>query len=153
MALYLVQHGKNLPKDVDPDKSLSDEGRSEVERIATVAKGYNVPVSSIRHSGKKRAEETARIFADALEPAQGVSSVEGIGPMDDVAAFAGTIDPEGNGMVVGHLPFMEKLTGFLITGDADKPVFKFQNGGILCLDRDEDADGWVIRWSLMPHIG
>ena len=40
MALYLVQHGKSLPKDVDLDQGLSQEGFSEVERIADVAKGY-----------------------------------------------------------------------------------------------------------------
>jgi len=26
MALYLVQHGKSLPKDKDPQKGLSEEG-------------------------------------------------------------------------------------------------------------------------------
>jgi len=39
MALYLVQHGKSLPKDVDPDQGLSDEGKSEVQRIVGVAEG------------------------------------------------------------------------------------------------------------------
>ncbi len=42
MALYLVQHGKCLPKDVDLDQGLSQEGISEVERIADVARGYAV---------------------------------------------------------------------------------------------------------------
>ena len=47
MALFLVQHGKSLPKDVDPDQGLSQEGISEVDRIAGVAKGYGVGVSRI----------------------------------------------------------------------------------------------------------
>lgn len=45
MALYLVQHGKSLPKDIDPEKRLSEEGIAEVEKIAQAAKGYKIPVS------------------------------------------------------------------------------------------------------------
>ena len=43
MAVYLVQHGISLPKDVDPEKGLSKEGIAEVERIAGVAKNYHIP--------------------------------------------------------------------------------------------------------------
>lgn len=51
MAIYLVQHGKSLPKEVDPEKGLSAEGLAEVRRMAEVAKGYRVVVSQILHSG------------------------------------------------------------------------------------------------------
>jgi len=37
MALYLVQHGKSLPKEVDPEQGLSKK-HCRVERIAQVAK-------------------------------------------------------------------------------------------------------------------
>jgi len=63
MPLFLVQHGKNLPKEQDPEKGLSEEGKNEVERIAALAVRYGVSVSAIKHSGKKRARETAEIFA------------------------------------------------------------------------------------------
>ncbi len=152
MSIYLVQHGKNRSKDVDPDKGLSDEGRNEVERIATVAKGYGVPVGGIIHSGKTRARQTAEIFAQALAPAEGTSAADGMGPLDDVEAFAEGLDPASNRMYVGHLPFMEKLAALMVTGGSERPVFKFQNGGIVCLDREPEADTWVIRWALMPKI-
>jgi phosphohistidine phosphatase len=42
MAVYLVQHGKSLPKDIDPERSLSDEGISEVGLIAGVAANYHM---------------------------------------------------------------------------------------------------------------
>jgi phosphohistidine phosphatase len=54
-------------------------------------------------------------------------------------------------MLVGHLPFMEKMAGHLTAGNADNPVFRFQNGGIVCLDRDSDK-GWTIRWALLPSL-
>lgn len=152
MALFLVQHGKNLPKEVDPDPELSAQGVSDVKRIAEVAKGYNVHVSNIGHSGKKRALMTAEIFASALSPKNGVLEVNGIAPLDDVIAFSKTINSSENRMFVGHLPFMERLTSYLITGSQEKPVFKFQNGGIVCLERYPELESWAIKWSLMPKI-
>lgn len=152
MALFLVQHGKSLPKEVDSDKGLSEQGVSDVKRIAEVAKGYGVHVSGISHSGKKRARMTAEIFADALTPENGVLEISGIGPMDDVTVFSRSIKSDENRMIVGHLPFMEKLAAYLITGSQDKPVFKFQNGGILCLDWFAETESWAIKWSLMPTI-
>jgi len=153
MALYLIQHGKSLSKDQDPDQGLSAEGIAETERIANQAKDDGVTVSQIRHSVKTRARQTAEIFAGALNPKQGIREVSGIKPLDDVAEYAANIDPVENIMLIGHLPFMERLTSFLITGSIDKPVFKFQNSGIVCLDKDPEPQAWVIRWALMPKIG
>ena len=154
MAVYLVQHGLSLPKDEDPERGLSEAGIADVKRIAAVAKGYEVPVASIFHSGKKRARQTAEIFASALNPGSGVTEMTGLSPMDDVQVFSKNLSPQDkdNRMFVGHLPFMEKLTAFLITRDEKRPVFQFQNGGIVCLGQYGDQGGWVIKWTLMPHI-
>jgi phosphohistidine phosphatase len=153
MALYLVQHGKSLPKDQDPDQGLSREGIGDVERIAGVARGYGVRVAAIRHSGKKRALQTAEIFSTALNPEKGVETMDGIKPLDDVTAVAATLRSDDNVMLVGHLPFMERLTSYLTTGAADKLIFKFQNGGIVCLEQDPESKSWYIKWTLMPRIG
>ena len=153
MALYLVQHGKSLPKDVDPEKGLSEEGIEEVEHIANVAKGYKIHVGCIRHSGKKRARQTAEIFENALKPAGGVQEISGLNPLDDVIEFSNTLGGREDHMLVGHLPFMERLTSYLITGSIDMPVFKFQNGGILCLNHDPETNSCLILWALMPRIG
>jgi phosphohistidine phosphatase len=150
MAIYLVQHGKNLPKDVDPEKGLSEEGKKEVERVASAAKRYGLTVASIRHSGKKRALQTAEIFESILKSRDGVREVSGLGPLDDVPGPA--LDPKENVMFVGHLPFMEKLVSYLITGSAERPVLKFQNGGMVCLEKDAESGAWVIKCMLMPDI-
>jgi phosphohistidine phosphatase len=153
MALYLVQHGKSLSKDVDPDQGLSEEGTAETKRIAQVARGYQVPIGRIKQSGKKRARQTAEIFAEALKPPGGVEETGGLKPLDDVTAFAATIDAAADTMLVGHLPFMERMTSYLVTGSAGKPIFKFQNSGIVCLEKDPDSGSWIIVWTLMPKIG
>ena len=153
MALYLIQHGKSLPKAQDPDQGLSQEGIAETQRMAKLARDHGVVVSQIRHSVKTRARQTAEIFAIALNPQEGIQEVSGIQPLDDVAEYARLLDPGQNIMLVGHLPFMERMTSYLITGSIDKPVFKFQNSGIVCLDKDAEGQSWLILWSLMPKIG
>jgi len=153
MGLYLVQHGKSLPKEIDPDRGLSEEGIAEVRRIAQVAAGYGCKVAQIGHSGKKRARQTAEIFASHLKPPKGVVAIGGIDPLDDVTAFSGKLSVEEHLMLVGHLPFMERLTAYLIVGSTEPPVFKFQNGGVVCLDRPPETGQWIIKWALMPNIG
>ncbi len=152
MSVYLVQHGKSLPKERDPKKSLSEEGIAQTERIASVAGGYHVHVTRISHSGKTRARQTAEIIATTLQPTEGIHEGQGLGPMDDVISIAEALDGKSNHMLVGHMPFMSKLASHLITGSTKRPVFKFQNSGILCLDNDPDRNSWIIRWSLMPDI-
>lgn len=152
MALYLVQHGKSRSKEEDPEQGLSESGIADVERIARVAAGYGVRPGAIMHSGKKRALETARIFARELLEGAEPEFVSGIEPLDDVTVVAKTLQNEDNLMLVGHLPFMERLTSFLITGSVQRPVFKFQNGGIVCLDKNPDSPWWFIKWTLMPRI-
>lgn len=152
MAIFLVQHGISMPKEKDPNKGLSDEGIAETKQIADVAKEYKVRVSGITHSGITRALQTAEIFSSVLEPENGLEERKGLNPLDDVTAFANFIDSTENRMFVGHLPFMERITAFLITGSMEKPVFKFQNSGIVCLDKDPVTQSWVIKWTLMPNI-
>ncbi len=155
MALFLVQHGISTSKNEDPEKGLSDLGIEETHRIAPVAKGYGIPVAAILHSGKKRAEQTAAIYHKTLGMKNPMEAISGINPLDDVRAFTARIDPVANWMVVGHMPFMERLVSYLTTGSENIRVYQFQNSGIVCLDCKKGADGksdWFIKWTLNPNI-
>lgn len=155
MALYLVQHGISAAKDIDPERGLTDQGRAETERIAEVAGGYGIRVGRIVHSGKKRAAQTASIYHDVLSLKTPLEAVPGLNPLDDVRVFAERITADANLMVVGHMPFMQRLVSYLVTGSAEMRIYQFQNSGIVCLDADEEADGkrdWFIRWTLNPNI-
>ncbi|NLV67977.1 MAG: phosphohistidine phosphatase SixA [Spirochaetes bacterium] len=152
MSIYLVQHGLSIAEGTDSERKLTEQGIADVTHIASVAKGYSVNVNRIMHSGKTRALMTADIFSAYLLPPQGITQISGIGPMDDVKEFAGTINPASNIMYVGHLPFMQKLTSYLLTENEMFTVFRFQNGGIVCLDRESDSTLWHIKWALMPRV-
>ncbi len=155
MAIFLAQHGISAPKGLDPEKSISDLGIEETNRIAPVAKGYGIPVAKIFHSGKERARQTALIYQKALGLKVPMEAISGINPLDDVRAFAARIDPVANWMVVGHMPFMERLVSYLTTGSEEIRVYQFQNSGIVCLDALAGANGatdWFIKWTLNPNI-
>ncbi|RMF60516.1 MAG: phosphohistidine phosphatase SixA, partial [Calditrichaeota bacterium] len=117
MRVYLVQHGKSFSKEEDPERSLTPEGEKEVAGMAEWAARAGVAVAEIKHSGKTRARQTAEIFAANLHPEGGVREASGLNPLDDVVVFANQPGNLEEGvMLVGHLPFLERLTSFLITG-------------------------------------
>ena len=152
MALYLVQHGKSLSSEIDPGQGLSEEGAAETGRMARLALDLGLQVGGILHSGKTRARQTADILAAALNHAEGIKEASGLNPMDDVVPWS-SLDPNARLMLVGHLPFMERLAALLVTGSQEKPVIRFQNSGIVCLDRDEGSTNWIIRWALVSKLG
>ena len=152
MAIYLVQHGKNTPKDQDPEEPLSEQGSREVEDIAKKARDMGIRLDLIEHSPKLRAKQTAEIFEKYSNPGQGTRQREGIKAKDDVTLLANELDNEKDLMLVGHLPFMEKLASYLITGQTEQRVVKFQNGGIVVLDKDADFGEWMLKGTLFPYL-
>ena len=152
MKLYLMQHGKARPKEEDPDRSLSDEGRSEVDRVASfLAQTDPARGLPIFHSGKKRARQTAEGLARAFEGAR-LEEVEGLAPLDDPAIWADRLDGPAEGMVlVGHLPHLARLTSLLLTDDPDRETVRFSNAGVVCIERGADG-GWVLLWSVVPAL-
>jgi phosphohistidine phosphatase len=151
MKVYLVQHGEAEPKSVDPARPLTQQGRHEVEQVAAFAARLGLGVAQIRHSGKTRAEQTATILGEALSPPGGVVAVSGLAPKDDVQPIAETLGRESQPvMLVGHLPFLGRLAGLLVSGNPDLPVVQFRNAVIICLTRAEDR--WLVAWILTPEM-
>ncbi len=150
MIIFLVQHGQCFDKETDPKRSLSPEGRMEVSRIADQASKAGVSVSTIYHSGKLRAQQTAELFSEQLN-ANRIERITSINPSDSVEEFVRNFQFLANSMIVGHLPFMERLTSYLITGHPEPVVVKFQNAGIVCLEKKEN-DHWYVKWTIMPVI-
>jgi phosphohistidine phosphatase len=151
MKVYVVQHGEAEPKSVDPARPLTERGRGDVQRVAAFAVRLGLKVAQIRHSGKARAEQTAAVLGQALAPPGGVVAVSGLAPNDDVRPLAKALAGESQPvMLVGHLPFLARLAGLLLTGDADRSVVRFRNAGLVCLARE--GDNWQVAWILTPEM-
>ena len=152
MPLYLVRHGEAYSETVDPDRSLTERGKAIVADMAQMAASLNVPVSQVLHSTRTRARETAHIFSNYLKPTGGAKEIKGLLPYDDITKIMPELDPSLNLMMVGHLPFLERLASCLVAGSPDTHLVKFQTGGIVCLDRMEKNGPWHIQWALMPEM-
>lgn len=150
MKLYLIQHGEAKSEAEDPERSLTARGEEEVRGVARVGKRLDIRPSKVYHSGKRRAQQAAEIIANALKLS--VESAQGLNPNDDVQAWTERISKETQDlMIVGHLPFLEKLTSLLLCGDESVRLVLFRYGAIVCLDQKEDR-GWAVRWILTPEM-
>ncbi len=152
MKLYLIQHGEAKPEAEDPQRSLTARGEKEVMAVSKVAGGLQVRPSKIYHSGKLRAKQTAEIVAGALKISDLVHPAPGLNPNDDIHPWVERISKEKEDlMLVGHLPFLEKLTSFLLCEDENARLLLFRYGAIVCFDQKGDK-GWAVRWILTPEM-
>lgn len=148
MKLYLVQHGLAVDKAIDPDRPLSEQGRQQVQAMAAWLQKANINVGQIHHSGKARAQQTAELYASTLN-ASSVQSIEGIKPNDDVSSMAQTIDKlDVDTMIVGHLPFMQRMVSWLLTG-SEEMACHYLPGSVVCLEKE---DNWSLQWMLRPDL-
>ncbi len=149
MKLYLMQHGKAMSKEENPDRPLHEEGKQDVTAMSEFLACAGVHVEQIRHSGKTRAEETAAIVGDRLQTQ--VISVTGIGPTDNIRPIAEALKTEMHAvMYVGHLPFLSQLASYLLCGDAAQELVQFQKGGVVCLQYEDGA--WSVNWMVVPEL-
>jgi phosphohistidine phosphatase len=151
VKLFLVQHGDALAKDINPDRPLSDMGKSNVERVAR-SLAEHIEASRVIHSGKARARQTAEILARFIGNQPSVDVFNSINPNDPVEAFAQLVDDWSEDLlVVGHLPFMSKLVSLLLTGSEEQAVVSYSPGSIVCLESTGDG-GWQLLWMVRPEL-
>jgi len=96
--LHLVRYGEAKSKEQDPERGLSEAGRTNVSRMANWVAAAGLRVDEICHSGKLRAQQTAEIFAEHLGTL--ARATTGLAPNDDVASFAAAIESE-QGDIIG----------------------------------------------------
>jgi len=129
MKLYLVQHAQAEPKQVDPQRPLTKQGRSDICRVADFIKPLHLSVEYLWQSGKKRAEQTAEVLAEVVAVRKDTAAREGLAPNDDVKAIKKQIEAaRQDTMLVGHLPFMDKLASLLLTGNETAGTNILQTG-------------------------
>jgi len=152
MRAYLVQHGKAKSAEEDPNRGLTDEGRAEVTAVAEFLASLRITVVLVQHSGKKRAEETAHIFATTMRTASGPYHTSGLDPSDDPTEMSNFLKIYTDDvLIVGHLPHLERLTSMLLNGVPDQRPVRFANAGVVCLEKDSSGT-WSLIWAVVPEL-
>ncbi len=148
MKLYLIQHGLALPREKNPDRPLSTQGEAQTQRTAEYLKSRSIKVDTVWHSKKIRAVQTADIIAEAIE-CKKIQARDDINPFDPVKKISEEISASKTDiMIVGHLPFLQKLAGRLLTESEKSDIIAFKNSGVLSLDYEEN---WKIDWLVPPE--
>ncbi|MGB2807314.1 MAG: phosphohistidine phosphatase SixA [Sedimentisphaerales bacterium] len=152
MKLYLVQHAKAASKDVDPQRSLTEEGRRDIQKVAAFVKSLNLSVDYLWHSTKTRAIQTAEILAEVIKIHKEKIEREGLAPNDNVTAIKDElIATQQDTMIVSHMPFVSKLASLLLTGREFADTVAFRQGGIVALNSSE-PNQWQIEWMVIPEL-
>ena len=152
MRIVLVRHGEAASAEVDPAKGLSARGEAQARAVAGLLAPMALRLREIWHSGKARAEGTARILAAAMAAKVEPTEKPGLGPNDPVAPAASEIEASEAGvMLVGHLPFVSRLASLLLLGAEGPEVLRFPTATAACLARDRDG-AWRVEWMVGPHL-
>jgi phosphohistidine phosphatase len=146
--LYFAQHGLAVDKLENPERPLSETGIKQTEAIAKHLSIAGIVVNHIFHSGKLRASQTAEIFAEAIKHSS-TSAIDGLSPNDDVTLLAQNLNIN-HALYVGHLPHLEKLLAYLVTGNENGNIIKFQNSAVACLEKSHNH--YQLKWYLTPGL-
>ena len=146
--VYFMQHGLAVDKADDPERPLSEAGIQQTQKIAETLRASGIIINRVFHSGKLRAIETADIMATVmdLEPA---TMIEGLSPNDEVTLLNLKLGPN-DALYVGHLPHLENLITYLINGNVDHSIIKFQNSAVVCLEKSDND--YQLQWYLIPFL-
>jgi phosphohistidine phosphatase len=154
LDVYLIQHGESKPKEEDPARPLTDRGRSSVENIGAHLFNLHVSFDRVFHSGKLRAQQTAKILGNLVNSR--VEAHAGLDPMDQVTPIMRWLSEQARQgsksvAIVGHLPFLDKLASIMVTGSESVGVVAFQYAGVVRLVPKGEEEGYRVRWVLAPE--
>lgn len=151
MKIYLARHGDYSMNSAQLDV-LTDKGTKDTICIANFLNECHLHVADIFHSGKFRAQQTAELFTQGFICNKPIQIKNGLNPHDDVKVFSNEIENwQEDVLIIGHLPFMSRLAGKLLTGNENKEIIDFQTTTIACLEM-ADHMGWMIKWVLTPDL-
>jgi phosphohistidine phosphatase len=142
-----MRHGDAVAAAENPQRPLSLRGRQRVEQIGRNALESGVRISRIYHSGILRAQETAAIMSEYLNPPSKLAALTGLAPEDDPMIARAELETAGEPiLLVSHLPLLSRLAATLIHGDPERPVVEFLPGTLVCCHKSPEH--WEIAWRI-----
>lgn len=153
MELYFMQHGEALPKEEDPERSLSQEGEYHVRAAGMALVKLGTSLGGVISSSKKRAVQTARAVAEALGlPDSSHDIMDVLDPLtapEEIVEALKRKGREGPFLLAGHLPSLAELAAYLM--DCQGRI-AFRMGGVGCIQVEEwKRNGGTLLWYLTPE--
>ncbi len=152
MKLYLVRHGEISTGEVFPNCPLSQKGKADVFKMGKFLKDADVKIDVLWHSRKVRAVQTAQILAEIIDVnKEKVVEKEELSPIAPANNLLKQIIKENTDlMIVGHLPFLQKLSSLLLVNSENKKLIEFFSGGVVCFKRE--GNKWYLVWEVIPEL-
>lgn len=147
-----MQHAEAMKEEQDPERPLSEKGRRDLDKISNFLERKGIKVTKIVHSGKLRAKQTAEKLSETIDSSSGLIESDGLSPLDEPEIWIGRLEEEKNDiMIVGHLPHLSKIVSLLLLGDTRPEAIRFKNGGVVCLEKNQERK-WLVQWIVTPDI-
>ena len=160
MELYLLRHGDAVDRltggyEHDEERPLTDRGRREARAAALALRALDAGIAQVISSQLVRAVQTARIVAEIIEPERGHSIERALAPGGAPGAVAASLDAYGEAdsiLLVGHMPDLGELAGWLAWGDP-LATLPFRTGGLCRITaRRPSGPGGDLRWFMPPKV-
>ena len=136
MRVLLVRHGEAGTASTDDDRQLSEAGRRQAESQGRVLGRMGWSGQEIWYSRKVRAKETAELMAAAAGLKAELSEMSGLLPEDSPREIGEQLEAMASDVIlVGHMPYMNYLASYLVTGKVSGSEWHFRTGAMLMLER------------------
>ena len=139
-----------MPKEIQSERPISEQGMRDIRILATHMQNMGVQLGNVFHSGKLRAQQSARLIAETVSPGIKPVQTEGLNPNDDPKVIVEDIEQmDTNILIVSHMPFVSRLCSTLLTGTTGAQ-FESIPGTLFCLEKAENR--WRLVYMLRPDF-
>ena len=150
-VLIFVKTREDSPKKKILEKSLNELGKAQANKTADFLKENKVQYSNhILHSSKLRSKQTAEIIAHklALNNIVPHPALEPDAPVESLSEIIHHLTNDT--LMVGHLPNLELISNFLLSGSYQKPTIAIAPSGIACFKNEMGK--WILQWFTNPTL-
>lgn len=160
MDIYILRHGEagnSIPaRAKDAERSLTVEGKEEVEEVARSISRLKIKPDRIATSPLKRSRETAEIVAKALKGRYKVEVWDELKPegnKQDLYSRLSKLKPESSVLCVGHEPYLSQTIGEVM-GHSGPSGIILRKAGLarLSITTFSPKAKGELRWLLTPRL-
>lgn len=138
MELYLMQHGRAVSEEENPEQPLSREGVAQIQASAAAMKRLGIAFDVIVCSPKKRSRQSAALVAEGVNyPYSDIVETEKVkatAPAGEAVSFLRGLGEGKRVLVAGHLPSLARIASLLLGGGDNTVRIRFENGGLCRID-------------------